>query len=149
MHKILHCTCAEKMTDVAPLVLRLALGAVFAYHGYDKYLRGVEGVGGFLGSLGFPMASAFAVALIVVELIGGIMMILGFFTHWVAKSFVIVSVVAFLTVHADKGFSVRDGGYEFIITLLAVSVSLMITGAGKYSLDHKLNISCKGDKPEA
>jgi len=149
MNKLLHCTCAAKMQDVAPLVLRLALGAVFAYHGYDKYLKGVEGVGGFLGSLGFPMAAAFAVALIAVELIGGIMMILGLFTHWVAKSFVIVSVVAFLTVHASKGFAISGGGYEFIITLLAVSVSLMITGAGKYSLDYKFGTTCKVAGSEA
>ena len=149
MNKLLNCTCAKNMHDIAPLVLRLALGAVFAYHGYDKYLKGVDGVGGFLSTLGFPMATTFAFALIVVELIGGIFIILGLFTHWVAKSFVIVSVVAFLTVHADKGFSIQNGGYEFIITLLAVSVSLMITGAGKYSLDHKLSGHCKDGSCEA
>ena len=133
------CKCAETWGDVSPLVLRLALGVVFAYHGYDKYLMGVDGVSGFLGSIGIPMATFFAVVLIIVELIGGLFMIFGLFTHWVAKSFVVVSIVAFITVHVGNGFSIGDGGYEYIITLLAVSISLMITGAGKYSLDHKFS----------
>lgn len=138
MNKLFGCTCTSGYGSIAPLVLRVAVGAVFAFHGFAKYQTGMEGVGGFLGSLGIPAPAFFAVALTVVELVGGIFMMLGLLTHWVAKLFVIVAVVAFVTVHAKNGFSVQEGGYEFIMTLLAASISLMITGAGKYSLDYQI-----------
>lgn len=139
MQKMLNCTCADTWGDYAPLVLRVVVGLVFAYHGYDKLTRmGVDGTTQFLDSLGIPLAGLFAVLLIIVELIGGIMMIFGLFTHWMAKLFIIVAIVAFITVHASKGFSMSNGGYEYILTLFAASFSLMITGAGKYSLDAKM-----------
>jgi putative oxidoreductase len=138
MTKLFNCSCTGAWSDVAPLVLRVAIGIVFTYHGYDKLHTGMAGVGGFLDTLGIPFPAFFAVVLTIVELIGGIFMILGLFTHWVAKLFIIVTAIAFVTVHASKGFSIGGGGYEYIMTLLAASISLMITGAGKYSLDYKI-----------
>ncbi len=132
------CACGEKWQDVAPLVLRVVTGLIFAMHGYQKLTMGVPGVSGFLGSLGFPAPEVFAVLLIAAELGGGILLILGAFTHWVAKILAVVSLIALLTVHVTKGFFVSSGGYEFILLLLAASVSLMITGAGKYSVDRNV-----------
>lgn len=138
MKNILNCVCAEKWGAYAPLVLRVVTGLVFAMHGWQKLQMGVPGVAGFLGTLGFPMPELFAVLLIAAELGGGILLILGLFTHWSAKVLAVVSIVALATVHLDKGFFAASGGYEFILLLLAASVSIMITGAGKYSLDHTL-----------
>lgn len=133
------CNCTKGMQDLAPFILRLATGAVFAMHGYQKLTTmGVPGVSGFLGGLGFPAADLFAVILIAVELVGGLMLIFGAFTHWVSKLMVIISVVALLLVHIGNGFFVSDGGYEFILLLLAASISLMITGGGRWSLDKTL-----------
>ncbi len=130
------CNCAARAADVAPLVLRVVLGAIFALHGYQKLMMGVPGITGFLGSLGFPMPGVFAVILIAAELLGGIMLILGLLTHWSAKVLAFVALVAFLTVHVKNGFFISGGGYEFILLIFAASVSLIITGAGKWSLDH-------------
>lgn len=130
--------CTEKWGAAAPLILRVVVGAIFAMHGWQKLQGGVAGVSGFLGSLGFPMADAFAVILIAAELIGGILLILGLFTHWTAKVLAVVAVVALVTVHLGKGFFVNEGGYEFILLILAATVSILITGAGKYSLDAKM-----------
>ncbi|MBI4120850.1 MAG: DoxX family protein [Parcubacteria group bacterium] len=124
---------------MAPLVLRIATGLVFFTHGYMKLTtQGVPGVSGFLGSLGFPAPDAFAMILIAVELLGGAALIFGLFTHWAAKLTGIVALVALLVVHIDKGFFVQAGGYEFVLLLLAATISIMITGAGKYSLDYHL-----------
>lgn len=128
--------CSDTWRDVAPLFLRVATGAVFAMHGLQKLQTGVPGVAGFLGSLGFPAPELFAMLLIAAELGGGILLILGAFTHWVAKILAFVALVALLTVHIGKGFFLATGGYEFILLLLAASVSLMVTGAGKWSVDH-------------
>lgn len=135
-NKLTHCACGKEWQDIAPLVLRVALGIIFVWHGYDKVMvKGVPAIGGFLGSLGFPMPELFAYILGYGELIGGLMLIVGLLTHWVAKFDLIVAVVAFFTVHLSKGFAIAGGGYEFIVLIGAAAASLVITGAGKYSLD--------------
>lgn len=134
--KLISCGCADSWGDIAPLILRVVLGIIFAWHGYDKvFVKGMPAIGGFLGSLGIPLPELMAYILAYGELLGGIMLILGLLTHWVAKFDIIVALVAFVTVHMSKGFAVGGGGYEFIILIGAAAVSLMITGAGKYSLD--------------
>lgn len=131
---------ASAYGDWAPLFLRIAIGLVFFMHGYQKLGMGVEGVAGFLGSLGFPAATFFAVVLIAVELIGGLALILGVWTRFAAALGVIVSVVALFSVHISKGFFISNGGYEFILLILAVMLALTIAGAGKYSVDRHLGM---------
>jgi len=136
MSNCLSCKCADSWGDVAPLVMRLALGAIFAYHGYQKvFVMTVDNVAIFLGNLSIPFALPMAYILSYGELIGGVLLIVGLFTHWISKFNIIIAAVAFYTVHMSKGFSIQNGGYEFIMLIGAVAISLMITGAGKYSLD--------------
>ncbi len=137
MKNLINCTCAGKWGEAAPLILRVVTGLIFAMHGYQKLMvMGVPGVTGFLTMLNFPFPGVLAVLLIAGELIGGILLILGLWTHWTSKVLAFISVVALFAVHADKGFFLP--GYEFILLLLAASVSLMITGPGKWSVDHKI-----------
>jgi putative oxidoreductase len=137
MKKLLMCSCAEKWGDIAPLVLRVATGLVFFMHGWQKLQGGVPGTAAFLQSLQYPLPELMAVLLIAAEVLGGAALILGVFTHWAAKISAFVALVAWLTVHLQGGFFASNGGYEFIMVLFAACVSLMITGAGKYSLDYK------------
>lgn len=132
------CSWCGSWGDVGPFVLRLATGVIFAMHGYQKLMGGIDPLAGFLGSLGFPMPAVFAVLLIVAELGGGILLILGALTHWTAKILSVVALVALVTVHLNNGFFVNAGGYEFILLILAASVSLVFTGAGKWSVDQVL-----------
>lgn len=134
MRSIFNCNCSARYGSLAPFVLRVVTGLIFAMHGYQKFQGGLPGVAEFLGSLGFPMATLFAFLLIAAELIGGIFLILGVFTHWTAKILAFVSLVALLTVHAGKGFFISNGGYEFILLLLAATISLAITGPGRWTL---------------
>jgi putative oxidoreductase len=132
--KILKCSCSDRVQSLAPFVLRVATGLIFAFHGWQKLAGGTEGVAGFLGTLGFPAPMLMAVLLIAAELVGGVMLVLGVFTHWVAKVLAFVALVAWLTVHASNGFLVGDGGFEFIMLIFAACVSLAITGPGRWSL---------------
>lgn len=137
-NKLMKCDCAGACGAWAPLVLRFALGAIFAWHGYDKvFTKGIPAITGFLGGLGFPTPEVFAYILSYGELVVGILLILGLCTHWAAKFGAIVAAVAFLTVHVKNGFAVSPQayGYEFIMLIFASAVSLVITGAGRYSLD--------------
>jgi putative oxidoreductase len=47
-------------------------------------------------------------------------------------------LVAMFSVHFTNGLFMTSNGYEFALTLLAMSVSLMFSGAGKVALDNVL-----------
>lgn len=133
------CSCAKKWGNLAPFILRLTTGLVFLVHGLIKLSGGVAGTAGFLTMLGFPLPGVLAVLLIAGEVLGGAALILGLMTHWAAKVTAFIALVAFFTVHLKNGFLIGAGGYEFIIMLFAASLSLMITGPGAWSIDHKLH----------
>jgi putative oxidoreductase len=136
LSKLWNCMCADKYAHEAALLLRFVLGVIFLWHGYDKvFVKGLPAITGFLGSLGFPLPSVFAIILSYGELVFGAMLIVGLLTHLAAKYAAIIAVVAFFTVHMKNGFAVSSGGYEFIILIFAVSVSVLVNGAGKYSID--------------
>jgi len=136
MKQLLSCDCGGKWGDVGLLILRVALGLVFLMHGWQKvFTMGIPGVTGFLGGLGFPMPTLFAYILAYGELVFGAMMVIGLLTHWVSKFHIIVAIVAFFLVHLENGFFVGQGGYEFILLILAAAVAIMILGGGKYSAD--------------
>ncbi len=140
MKKLLWCNCLSRYGAVAPLVLRVVTGVIFAMHGWQKLsVMGVGGVEGMLAALGFPLPGVMAIILIAAELGGGILLILGLFTHWTSKILVIVSAVALFAVHFQNGFFLGTGGYEYILLILAATISLLITGPGKYSLDSKMH----------
>jgi putative oxidoreductase len=120
-------------------VLRVVVGIVFLVHGGQKlFLMGFGGVAGFLGSLGVPAPGLFAVIVTLVELLGGLALILGLFTRVVAVLLAVDMLVATLTVHLPNGFFVSAGGYEFTLVLLAASVALAVAGPGEAALDKAL-----------
>jgi len=138
MQKLLVGSYPPALQSLAPVVLRVVVGLVFALHGYQKLQGGVAGTAGFLAGLGFPMPEVFAILLIAAELVGGILLVLGLFNYWTSRVLGIVAIVALLTVHVTKGFFISAGGYEYILLILAATISLMITGPGKWSLDRMI-----------
>lgn len=126
------------MAGIAPFILRVATGLIFMMHGWQKLWMGLAGVSGFLGGLGFPAPELMAILLIAAELGGGILLILGVLTHWVSKVLAFVALIALLTVHVSKGFFVSEGGFEFILLILAATISLAITGPGRWALGRAL-----------
>lgn len=138
MQNLMTCSYLNRWQGYAPLVLRVVTGIVFGLHGLQKLQGGLPATAGFLSSLGFPMPELFAALLIAAELGGGILLVLGLLTRWAAKAVTLVALVALFFVHLPNGFFLATGGYEFILLLLAASVSLMLTGAGKWSLDRML-----------
>lgn len=137
MKNLLNCSCSEKWQSVGPFLLRIVTGAIFLGHGLIKWqIMGVDGTAAMLSGIGFPIPGFFAVLLIVAEVLGGALLILGAWTHWTAKVLAVVALVALVTVHLKNGF-IGQGGYEFILLILVACISLMITGGGKWSIDHK------------
>ncbi|MGC5324342.1 DoxX family protein [Brevibacillus sp. SYSU BS000544] len=116
--------------DTANLLLRVVLGITFLVHGLDKFGNGIENVVGFFGKIGLPGFMAYFVA--GVEVVGGIALILGLGTRIFSALFAIIMLVAIGTVKIGKGFS---GGYEFELALMAMSLSLVVSGARFMALD--------------
>lgn len=130
------CKCSEKWQDIAPLILRLALGFIFLVHGWQK-ISG-DFFPGFLTQLSVPMPAFFAFIVTWLEFLGGIALILGLLTHLASKLLAIEMLVALFLVHIKNGFYITNGGAEFALALFAGCVALMIIGAGKFSIDAKI-----------
>jgi len=117
-------------------VLRIIVGMVFLVHGIQKvFVFGVSGFAGNLGGMGTPLPLFFSTVVTLVELLGGVALILGLFTRVVVIPLAIDMLVAILTVHLPNGFFTSSNGYEFPLVLLAACVALMLGGSGEASLD--------------
>jgi len=115
-------------------VLRIVVGAVFVAHGSQKvFVQGFGRVSAFLGALGVPAPPAAAVVLSLVELLGGLALILGIYTRYAAALLSAAMLVAILLVHLKAGFFLPKG-YEFALTLLAANLALVLDGPGRASL---------------
>ncbi|MDN5724383.1 MAG: DoxX family protein [Propionibacteriales bacterium] len=127
---------AEAPRDVATLILRLTLGVVMVAHGLQKVTTmGVIGTGAAFEEMGIP-GGAFAGPLVaLLELVGGVAIILGLLTPIVAGLFALNMVGAAVLVHAPNGFYVTDGGWEFVFVLAVMAAFFVVSGAGRYSLD--------------
>ncbi|MUG45774.1 DoxX family protein [Paenibacillus woosongensis] len=119
-------------------LLRLILGITFLIHGLDKFQGGIANTAAFFESLGMPGFAAYVVAL--VELLGGIAMILGLGTRVVAGLFAIIMAVAILKVKLAIGFlgNGQMAGYELDLILLVVSVYLALKSKSFLALDNIL-----------
>jgi len=115
-------------------VLRVVIGVVFLMHGGQKFFMGFHNVGGFLGSVGIPVPQIAAIVLTLLEFFGGIALVFGLFTRWIALLLAIDMAVAIVTVHMKNGFFVPRG-FEFPLTLLAANLCLTLSGAGAASVD--------------
>ena len=115
-------------------VLRIVVGIVFLVHGYQKFFKfGFHGVTAMLGHIGIPLPAFFAVVVMLVEFVGGFLLIVGVATRVVAALIAIEMIVAVLAVHLKNGFF-NPGGIEFPLTLLAAAICLTIAGGGAFSL---------------
>ncbi len=143
MKSMLYCTCGEVWREYGHLFLRIVTGLAFFYHGYDKvFVKGVENVVPFFASVGIPFSGILTYLVAYGELLGGIALMLGLFTHWVAKLDIVIMLGAIGFVHwgAAGGWFFgygAQGGYEYPLLLLAASVYFLVSGPGRYSLDAK------------
>ncbi len=116
-------------------VLRLAVGVVFLMHGGQKlYVMGFAGVAAFIGSLGIPAPALAAPLVTLVELLGGLALVLGLYARWAGALLAMDMLVAILVVHLPNGFFLPKG-FEFALTLLAANLALVLLGSGEASVD--------------
>ncbi len=130
------------------LPLRLIVGYGFLAHGYAKLARGPDVFVGILHAMGMPFAFLLGWATILIELIGGLLILLGALVPLASLPMIIVLLVAIFTVHLPNGFSsikliaydasgahFGQPGYETDLLYLAALLALCFGGAGPFSLD--------------
>ncbi|MGN7227540.1 DoxX family protein [Dietzia maris] len=122
--------------DIGLLLARVLLGAVLIVHGGQKlFVNGVDGTGAFFESVGVPAAQAAAAFAGAVELVGGILLVLGLLTQVVAVLVVVVMVGAYAYVHKAAGIYAADGGWE-LVAVIGLTVAVFgLVGTGRYGLD--------------
>ncbi len=131
----------------APLPLRLVMAAVFIAHGAGKVLGTFGGPGlkaftsGPMATTPFPFmkpAWLWLGAAAISELLGGILILLGLLTRVGAFLILCTMLTAVVGYHWKAGFF-APGGIEYPLTLLAICLTLLITGGGAASIDRNLS----------
>lgn len=118
------------------LLLRVSLGAMYLSHAIVLKVMtfGIDGTVQFFQSLGLP--GPLAHLTIFAETLGGLMLILGIQTRWVAAALTPILGGA-LVVHASNGwvFTAPGGGWEYPLYLIILSIAQVLVGDGAYALN--------------
>jgi putative oxidoreductase len=134
------------IADLGLLLIRLALGLTFAVHGAQKVFGwwggpGPQGWHGAMERMGFAPAPVFAWTSMLIELVGGLFVAIGFLTPIAAAALVAQSIVIVARAHWSKGFFNTQGGYEFPLALGLIALALVFLAAGRASLDAALGLA--------
>jgi len=130
------------------LPLRLIVGFGFMQHGTAKLARGADSFIAILHAMGVPFPDLLGWATIVVEIVGGLLILAGALVPLAAVPMIVVLLVAIFTVHLPNGFSsikllsydatgahFGQPGYETDLLYIAALLALCLGGAGPLSVD--------------
>ncbi len=131
--------------------LRLIVGLGFFEHGYAKLARGPDAFIAILHAIGIPLPHLLGWATIVVEVVGGLLILAGALVPVAAVPMIVVLLVATFSVHLPNGFSTvkllsydaagahyGQPGYETGLLEVAGLLALCAGGAGPFSVDRWL-----------
>ena len=122
--------------SIALLVSRIILGVILVAHGYQKFAEWtLAGTGQAFAGMGIPLPAVSAAVAAIIELVGGILLILGAFTPIVGVLVFLQMLVAAVLVHISNGIFVADGGWELVGAIGAGALALAAAGAGRWSVD--------------
>lgn len=125
----------ERNVAAATALLRISLGVMFIAHSVvlKHFTYTLPGTAGFFESIGLPGWLAYVVFWM--EAAGGVLLVLGFGTRWVAAALIPILAGALWT-HAGNGcvFSGANGGWEYPLYLIVLSVAQILLGDGAFAL---------------
>nr|WP_019155371.1 DoxX family protein [Robertmurraya massiliosenegalensis] len=128
------------MVDIGILIIRLVIGILFIGHGSQKLFgwfggNGLTGTGGWFDSIGIKPGVTMALLAGLAEFVGGIMFAIGLLTPLSGILIAGTMIVSVVKVHGANGLWAQANGYEYNLTLIAVSVGIALIGPGQYALD--------------
>ena len=129
------------LTNTLALVGRILVALIFVISGYGK-IAGFEGVSGYIGSKGLPLPQLLAALTIVLELGGGILLVLGYKTRWVAALFFLWLIPTTVIFHAFWGLDPKAAQQMQIhfmknLSIMGAMLLLVAYGPGAWSLDRR------------
>lgn len=131
------------------LILRFTLGLVMFPHGAQKLL-GWYGGFGFDGTMGYftqQMGVPWLIAFLVImgESLGSVALLAGLLTRFTAASMGVIMLGAITMVHLPHGFFMnwfgkqQGEGYEYHLLVIGIAAALLVTGAGRWSIDREIS----------
>ncbi|CAM4125533.1 DoxX family protein [Paenibacillus alkaliterrae] len=120
---------------VVSTIMRVVLGILFLVHGISKFQMGLGNVEAWFSSMGVPGFLAYIVAAL--ELVGGILLIVGLFTRYVSVLFVIMLIGAIVTIKFSVGLlgNSQMPGYELDLGFMLVAIYLAVSDPTPLSVD--------------
>jgi putative oxidoreductase len=128
-------------SNAAALVGRILIALIFVISGFNK-ITGFSGVAGYIGSKGLPMPEVLAALTIALELGGGILLVIGWKTRWVALLFFLWLIPTTLVFHKFWGIDAAQVQNQFTnfmknVSIMGAMAMLMAFGPGPYSVDKR------------
>ena len=126
----------EGVRKYSPVIGRVLIALIFVLSGLGKIMN-FDGTLGFMQSVGIPFTAFALVIVIAIELLGGIFLILGLKTKWVAGTLIIYTAIAALIFHTN--FADQNQMAHFMKNLAIIGGLILIAnyGPGPFSLDKK------------
>lgn len=141
LQKGLNTTLQQTNTHVALLILRVGAGSFMLTHGWGKFLKLIgDAPIQFADPIGIGEPASLALT-VFAELLCSILLIFGLFTRFAVVPLLITMGIAAFIVHANDGF----GKMEMALLYGFMYLTLLFTGPGKFSLDHRLYEKIKSE----
>lgn len=116
-------------------LLRVLTGVTFAAHGAQKFFQfGLAGVTESFAGMGVPFPGLAAPIVAGIELVGGLALVVGFFTPIAASLLALTMLGAIMLVHLPNGFF-APAGIELPLALFGAAAFLVSSGGGRWSVD--------------
>ena len=126
--------------DLAALLLRTGLGVMYLAHSLLLKLAtfGLPGTAAFFAGVGLPRWLAYVT--FTAEAAGGVLLVLGVKSRWIALALLPALVGAIVWVHAANGwvFTAPNGGWEYPAFLILASIVVVVLGDGAYALSGRV-----------
>ena len=125
---------SEYGKSLALLFARLAIAYGFYEPAMMKF-KDIGSVAEWFGSMGIPFPTLNAYMAASTEVLGVVLLTLGFLTRAISIPLIVVMIVAIVTVHLPNGFSAGNNGFEIPFYYMLFLLTFVSHGAGKFSLD--------------
>lgn len=124
-----------------PVIARVIVGGMMFFHGLDKLNGGVPGFAEGLGSKGVPLESVAAWGVTLLELVGGLMLVVGLLARVIASLLTVELIFAIILFTSARGLIGEGGaGYERDLAYIVGLLVVVLLGPGRPSLDHVLRL---------
>ncbi|ETK32170.1 DoxX family protein [Microbispora sp. ATCC PTA-5024] len=126
--------------DLASLAARMGVGGIFFANGWHKLEAGLTATAAQFTELHAPVPGFWAAATMLIELVGGTLLIAGLAVPAVGLLLFAEAVAVFVLTAGDTGLPLTGGDIELVVALGAASVLLAVGGGGRISVDHMVVI---------